>query len=199
MQKVVVVEKIKTIREGIKIFLDRFSNFECVASYSDFETFRDELSTTLPDIVLIDQNHKTIPVLEEISNLKKEYPNIIVVMLTMNEENDHLFDTILNGASGYINKNAPSQRLIKVLEDVSNRMVLINSLIARKIISHISNNKLQNRFNPVELLLLSNIVEGNNLLAMERSLKMSSDEIKLSFYTILSKLYEHSNSEITRM
>ena len=125
MRKIVVVENIKAIREGIKIFIDRFSDFQCTHSFSDFESLNKNLYKLNPDILLIDQNLKGISVLEEIKGIKKGNPEIIIIILTMNEEDDNLFYAMVNGASAYINKNSPSLKLIKSLQDISNGKIII--------------------------------------------------------------------------
>ena len=194
MQKVVIVEKIKTIREGIKIFINRFSDFECNDSYSDYFQFKEKLFQLNPDILLIDVNFHGISILDEISYLKKNRPDLLIVVLTMNEEDELLFSTLLHGASAYINKNSPSQKLIRILNDISHGKAIVNSLIARKTIRYINDNKLFHHYQEKELKLLEKVTEGNNLFAIEQSLSISNDDIKMTFNNIYQKLQSQLNN-----
>ena len=64
MPKIVIIEKIKNIREGIKIFINIFSEFECSDSFSEYNQFKKKLNEINPDILLIDINHSYISILD---------------------------------------------------------------------------------------------------------------------------------------
>ena len=70
MKKVVIVENIKTIREGIKILINRFSSFECDESFEDFSLFKENIPELKPEILLIDFQHKGISIIDEIKALQ---------------------------------------------------------------------------------------------------------------------------------
>jgi len=193
MKKVVIVENIKTIREGIKIFINRFSELNCIESFSEYNQLQKDIEKINPDILLIDLHCKNIQILDEIRKLKNNYPHIIIIVLTMNEENDLLFDALSNGASAYIHKNAPSQKLIRILNEAANGKLSINSLIARRTIKYITENKIASLYHSKELNLLNKVIEGNNILAIEKSLDMSSDEIKTNFNYIYQKLFKYGS------
>ena len=195
MQRIVIVEKIKTIREGIKILINRFSDFECKDSFSDYSEFKRSLLDIKPDILLLDIHYSDISILDEITDLKKNLPQMIIVVLTLNEENELLFSTLLHGASAYINKNSPSDKLIRTLKDISNGKSLINSLIARKTMKFINDKKLSGAYVENELMLLEKVIEGNNLFAIKQSLKISNDDIKKTFNNIYRKLQSQVMSQ----
>ncbi|MCB9205983.1 MAG: response regulator transcription factor [Ignavibacteriales bacterium] len=199
MKKIVIVEKIKNIREGIKILINRFSDYDCSYTFENLNDFKEEIDNIKPNVLLIDLEHKGISVIDEIKQLKLRNPELLIVMLTMNEENEKIFDALSNGAIAYIHKNAPSQKLMKLLEDVVAGKTIINSLIARKTIKFISDKKINGSYQKEELKLLQKVTEGNNLFAIEKSLKMSIDEIKINFRRIFEKLFELSKNEVVRI
>ena len=196
MKKVVIVENIKTIREGIKILVNRFSSFTCEESFEDFSQFKSVIPTLKSDILLIDFQHKGISIIDEIRELKFNNPDLIIILLIMNEENELIFDALCNGATTYVHKNTPPQKLVKVIEDAVEGMININSFNARKTLKYIKENKNSSIYNRNELKLLIKITEGNNILAIEKSLKMSSDEIKVSFRNIYRKIFENEGKII---
>ncbi len=194
MHKVVIVEKVKNIRNGIKILINQFSRLECNYTYGDLKTFKEEIETTKPDILLLQLELKNCCIVEEIRNLRSNNPNLIIVLLTLNEENDLVFDALLNGASTYVHKNSTASKLVKVLEDASENKMTINSLIARKTNRYIKDNKLTKKLTEENLLLLQKVTEGYSLLAIEKSLKISCDRIKEIFWKIFEQLFLMGNN-----
>ena len=196
MKKLVVVENIKTIREGLKIFIDRFSDFECSHSFDSFEGLKKQIDVIKPDIILADLNMKGVSSVTEIREIKTRFPHIVIILLTMNEEEDKLFKAMLNGASAYLNKNSPSNRLIKTLKEISAGKIQLNSLIARRTISYINEKNLTQNYQEIEIELLNKVIEGNNLLAIAKSLGVSRDQIKIMFYNIYQKIHKFSTRDL---
>ena len=132
MKKVVIVENIKTIREGIKILINRFSIFECDHSFQSFQEYFENFNPNETDILLIDFQQKGVAIIDEIRRLKIINPQIVIVLLIMNEENELIFDALANGATTYVHKNTPAQKLVKVIEEAADGMITVNSFISRK-------------------------------------------------------------------
>ena len=189
MKNVVIVERIKTIREGIKILINRFSDLDCLHSFESFDVFIKNIHKTNPTILLIDLENNKLSMISKIRNLKKDFPELIVLVLVMNEESEIIFDALLNGASAYVHKNSPSQKLVKVLEDAASGKMVVNSLIARRTIKYINDNMLREKYLETELRLLERVIEGNNLFAISKSMNMNISEIKTGFRRIYTKLF----------
>jgi DNA-binding NarL/FixJ family response regulator len=198
MKSIVIVEQVKTIREGIKILINRFSDYECTTAFEDFQLFKENLKSLNSDILLVDIDYKGIVIEEEIKELKINFPSLQIILLIMNDENEKIFEALASGAVGYIHKNAPSQKLLKLLKDVVENKFLINSLIARKTVKFITDKKLTQNYDENELKLLQKMTEGNSLFAIEKSLKMSVEDIKLNFRRILNKLFEYNKRDLIK-
>ena len=201
MKKVVIVEKISTIREGIKILINRFSNHECEHTFADFIVFKKDTGIISADILLIDIEYKGICIADEIRKLKMSNPNLAIIVLTLNEENESIFEALSNGASAYVHKNAPPQKLIKVIDETASGKLSINSFIARSTRKFIYNKNVTGNYLEKEIKLLNMVTEGNNVHAIQRSLNMEAEEIKTTFSNIYNKLFElvkNDNVSITR-
>lgn len=192
MKNVVIVEKIKTIREGIKILINRFSNFDCDDTFESLNLFNRFVHTLKPNILLVDLEYKDLSVIDNIKKLKRDFPELIIIVLIMNEENEIIFDSLLNGASAYVHKNSPSQKLVKVLEDAANGKMVVNSIIARKTIEYIKTYMRGENYLATELKLLEMVTEGNSLFAISKSVNMNVDEIKVCFRNIYIALFNHN-------
>lgn len=196
MKKLVIVESIKTIREGFKILINRFSEHECLETFDNYEKFKNGIKKINPDVLLINLDSKNKSVIDEIRLLKNSYPNLLIIILTTNLENELLFDALLNGASAYIHKNIPTQRFVKALEEAIEGRIMISTLVARRALKHISDNNLRENHLALEINLLEKLIEGNSLHAIEKLLNISKEEIKITFNKTFEKLFENNNIKL---
>jgi DNA-binding NarL/FixJ family response regulator len=190
MKKVVIVEKVKNIRDGIKILINRFSDLICEESFDSFESLHENINQIDADILLVQSELKGNSFINKIKDLKTSYPDLAIVLLTLNEENEIIYDALANGAASYVHKNAPAQKLVRVLEDAANRKITINSIVARRTEKYIRENKLEGLFEQKELLLLQKVTEGNNIPAIEKSLKVDGEDIKKDFWKIFERIFD---------
>ena len=198
MNSVIIIEKVKYIREGMKILINRFSQHSCEHTFTDIESFLNQTKPLNPDLLLLQLESNKTKLLSNLRLLKRKYPSLKVILLTMNEENELLYDALSNGAVAYVHKNAPHQRIIKVLEDASQKKVVINSVVARKTEKFIRENKLDSFFKDNEINYLKKVTEGNNLPAIEQSMKVDIEEIKRSFWNVFERLFDFNNRDFVK-
>jgi DNA-binding NarL/FixJ family response regulator len=190
MKTVVIVEDVKNIREGLKTLIHTSSSFKCIATYENFEKFESNVNELNPHIILIDLDLPGISGIDGIKKLKAISEKFIIIVLTLHEENERIFDALSAGASNYLVKNSPPEKIINILEDAAEGKVLMSSYIARKTIDYLKKKKSLKRLNQNEYKILTKITEGNSLVAIENSLKISSTEIKTNFKNIYDKLFQ---------
>src|SRR5258708_3926382 len=104
--KVSIIEDIPELRDGIISLLQWDARFEAVSSHNDAETGMDHIVAMQPDIVVMDINLPGINGIECIRRIKKDCPHTQFIMFTIYEDDEHLFDALEAGASGYILKKA---------------------------------------------------------------------------------------------
>ncbi|MCW8850881.1 MAG: hypothetical protein OQJ81_12945, partial [Melioribacteraceae bacterium] len=161
----------------------------CINSYQNFDEYYTNFNLIETDILLIDFQNNGKTIIDEIRRLKTMNSQMVIVLLIMNEENELIFDALANGATTYIHKNTPAQKLVKIIEDAVEGMITVNSFISRKTLNYIYEKKIAGIYDRKELKLLTKITEGNNTFAIEKSLKMSCDEIKTAFKMIYEKTF----------
>lgn len=191
MNKVAIIEKNLNIRNGIKILINRFSQLECKYTFSELSHLKEKFEEINPDIILLELETKNKETINEINHLKSLFPNLIIILLILNEESELIFEALLNGATTYVHKNAPAVKMVKVLEDATDKKMTINTIIARKIEKYICERNVENLLEGRELLLLKKITEGNSLLAIEKTYNITHEEIKASFWNIFNQLFWH--------
>ena len=189
MTNIVIVEDVKTIREGIKTLIDVSDGLNCIGSFEKFEDFIDTHHEKMPDVLLVDLNLPGISGIDGIKKLNKISQNCTIIVLTVYEENDKIFDALSAGASCYLVKNTPPAKMIKIIKDAAKGFVPMNSFIARKTFDSFSNYKKLSDLDKNELNILQKLVEGNSLKAIEEVLKINMPEIRSHFKGIYTKLH----------
>jgi len=101
MIKVVVVEDDNEIREGLRILIDGTDGYSCVDTYSECTSMLKNIESNNPDILLMDIGLPGMNGIEGIKKVKIILPEITILVLTIYEENDLIFDALCAGASGY--------------------------------------------------------------------------------------------------
>ena len=190
MKNVIIVEDVKTIREGLKDLIDTSQNLHCIQTFENFENFQNQIANLNPDIILIDLDLPGISGIEGIKKLNGLSKKVTIIVLTLHEENERIFEALSVGASNYLVKNTPSQKMISIIEDAADGKVLMNSFIARKTFDYFKKKRNLDSLEKKELTILKKVTEGNNLIAIENTLQISSNEIKNSFKNIYNKLCE---------
>jgi len=199
MKNVIIVEDVKNIREGLRTLIDTSTSFKCVDTFESFESFESKFNKNIAHIILIDIDLPGISGIEGIKKIKRISQNNIIIVLTVHEESERVFEAISVGASNYLVKNTPADKMINILEDAADGKVLMSSFIARKTMECFRKKNSLNKLNNNEVDILKKITEGNSLIAIEKSLSMSTDDIKTSFHNIYVKLFENGNNNILRV
>jgi DNA-binding NarL/FixJ family response regulator len=203
MINVVVVEDNDTIREGLIILIDGTEGYNCLAAYPKCETMIKNVNRLNPDVLLIDLMLPGISGIEGIKQVKAILPSIAIIVLTVYEENDHIFDALCAGASGYIVKKAPPAKLLNAIQDAYNGCIPMSSHIARKVIDlfqqkKVSNNEVNDfklKLTEREKEILNKLVEGNSFKAIADLLSVSLETLRSDFRDIYKKIHIYSGSE----
>lgn len=205
MINVVVVEDNDTIREGLKILIDAADGFSCMGVYSECEQMIEDIKKLNPDVLLIDLILPGISGIEGIKLVKSILPELSIIVLTVYNENDYIFDALCAGASGYITKNTPQSKLLYAIQEAYEGGTPMSSNIARKVIGlfqqkGISNNSGNDKtvsLSQREKEILNKLVEGNSVKAIADSLLISIDVLRSDFKNIYNKLHIFSRAENT--
>ncbi len=201
MIKVVVVEDDNEIREGLRILIDGTEGYSCVDTYSECTSMFKNIVNNDPDILLMDIGLPGINGIEGIKKVKVILPEITILVLTVYEENELIFDALCAGASGYLIKKTPPSKLLEAIKEAHNGGSPMSSHIARKVIESFQKkgNNVDKRNQYVltkrEKEILGGLVEGNNFKAIADSLFISVETVRFHFRNIYKKLHVHSQSE----
>jgi DNA-binding NarL/FixJ family response regulator len=192
--RITIFDDNKNIRNSIILLLNTDPTFEVVGTFSDAQHCVENVLTSRPDVVLMDIEMPGVNGIEAVRLLTKEFPHIQILIQTVFEDDERVFDSICAGASGYILKNQINSSLIDAIKELQTGGSPMSPSIARRVLN-ILQQGYQNKRQPA--------TEEYNLTAREKevltaivnglSYKMIGYELNISYETVRShikKIYE---------
>lgn len=202
MINVVIVEDNSTIRNGLASLIHGTDGYRCAGTYSNAETFIEDIKMKRPpDVVLMDIGLPRMSGIEATIALKKLFPKITILMLTIYEENDSIFDALKAGASGYLLKQTPPSKLLDAIKEAHEGGAPMTPQIARKVIYFFQQTKNDakpaedNNLTRRERDVLEQLVDGRNYKEIAELMSISLDTVRYHIKNIYRKLNVHSQSE----
>jgi DNA-binding NarL/FixJ family response regulator len=201
MINVVIVEDSSTIREGLKLLINGTDGYSCKAAYSSCEDLLANVESLEIDVILMDIDLPGMSGIEGIRRLKKISEEILILILTIYDENDLIFEALCAGASGYLVKKTPPVKLLEAIREAYDGGAPMTSNIARKVVDYFKKNKTVKN-NSENILLtkrekevLSGLVNGSSYKAIADNLNISVETVRFHFRNVYKKLHVHSQSE----
>jgi NarL family two-component system response regulator LiaR len=180
----------------LKKLIEIEEDLACAEIYSNLKGSLTGLAEQAPDIVLLDIQLPDGLGSEYVSILKRITPNTQFIMCTSFDNDDYIFDSLKNGASGYIMKSDSPDKIIQAIYDVLADGAPMSSSIAKKVVSHFqSRSRSLEELTPKENELLTLLAEG--LFYKEIAIKMNIglDTVKKHASTIYKKLHVSNRTE----
>ena len=110
--KIAIVEDLREIREGLARLINATPGYRCTGVYASMEDALDKIPNNLPDLVLSDIGLPGIDGISGIAILKQRYPDLLILMLTVYDDNGRIFDALCAGACGYLLKKTPWEKVV---------------------------------------------------------------------------------------
>jgi len=197
--KVGIVEDQRDIREGLASLIKFTDGYHCTGSFRSMEEALDKIRFELPNIMLVDIGLPGMSGLEGIRRLKESWPEILLLMLTVYEDDEMIFDALCAGACGYLLKKTPPARLIECLNEAMGGGAPMSPEVARRVIKLFRQisppDKADYQLTPHELRLLKLLVEGHNYKTAATAQGVKVTTIAFHMRNIYEKLQVHSKSE----
>jgi DNA-binding NarL/FixJ family response regulator len=197
--KVAIVEDQRHIRDSLGYLINGTSGFSCTGSYRTMEEGLERIPHALPDIVLCDIGLPGMDGIKGVRILKERHPQLLVLMLTVYEDDDRIFDAICAGASGYLLKKTQPAQLIESLREVTQGGAPLSPEIARRVVELFRALRPEERksydLTPHETRILKLFVQGHNYKTAAAELGVAVGTINFHVRNIYEKLQVHSRSE----
>ncbi len=198
--KILVFDDNRGRQEALQLLIESSPDLEFAGARENCNKVEEDILQTMPDIVLMDIDMPGTNGIEGLKRIRKQAPGIFIIMQTVFEDDEKIFEAIHAGAHGYFLKKTKPEKLIEGIRDVLEGGAPMTSSVARKVLhmfTHQSADKRVNQFN-----LTDREIEILSMLGKGMSYKMIADAGGISFHTVnshLKKIYEklhvHSATE----
>jgi DNA-binding NarL/FixJ family response regulator len=189
-----IVDDDAGLRDSIVQYLTVQGGFVCVGQYGRAQNALDGLQVEKPAVVLMDIKMKGMDGIECVRRLKEKMPEILVIMLTVFEDEDLIFDALMAGATGYLLKRQPPEQLLEAVHDLLAGGSPMSTTIARKVVKLLQRSGDSGKSSGgVRLLLSARQREMLDLLAAGEPYKAIADKMGLSIHTVrgyIRRIYE---------
>ncbi|MBL8168662.1 MAG: response regulator transcription factor [Acidobacteria bacterium] len=195
---VAVIEDQTPIRESLAWLINDSPGFRCTGAFGSMEAALAKLGGDLPDVLLMDIGLPGMSGIEGVREIKQRWPQVLILMLTVYEDNDHIFHALCAGACGYLLKKTTSEQLLKSIRDAIDGGAPISPEIARQVINLFQRFAPPAQANygltPHERRLLKLIVDGHSYKSAAAELGVTVNTILFHVKSIYDKLHVHSKS-----
>ncbi|HWP54896.1 MAG TPA: response regulator transcription factor [Pyrinomonadaceae bacterium] len=197
--KTAVVEDMRDIRDGLTTLINFTDGFRCTGSYPSMKEALARLPGNIPDVLLSDIGLPGMNGIDGIRILKERYPQMQILMLTVYDDDDRIFDALCAGASGYLLKRTPPAKLLENIREAMSGGSPVSPEVATRVIRFFREFHNPDRedyaLTPHETRLLKLLTEGYNYQTAAEKLGVSYNTIKFHVRHIFDKLQVHSKSE----
>ncbi len=197
--EVAVIEDQREIRDGLAALINGTAGYRCTSAFASMEEALTGIHTHVPHVVLVDLGLPGISGIEGIRALKASFPKLLVLVLTVYDDDGRIFEAMCAGACGYLLKKTAPARLLESITEVARGGAAMSPEVARRVIELFREIRPPDysdyHLTPHETRLLKLLVEGHNYKTAAAELGVSVNTISFHMRRVYEKLQVHSKSE----
>ncbi|MCL4787077.1 MAG: response regulator transcription factor [Verrucomicrobia bacterium] len=197
--RVSIIEDDDWIRENLAAEIARTDGFVCAGCYRSGEEALGGIVQDNPDVILMDIRLPRMNGIECVRKIKPLLPEAQIMMLTVYEDSDKIFDSLLAGASGYLLKRTPQAEIMAAIADVHRGNSPMSGHIARKVVQYFNqrghDDKDLEKLSRREREVLERLAQGIPYKEIADVLSLSIDTVRMHIKGIYGKLHVHSRGE----
>ena len=199
MIRVGIIEDNNALRQSLEQLFNRTEEMKCTVSLSNLMNVASDIGKSIPDIVLMDIGLPNISGIEGVRTIKANFPEVEVLMFTVFEDDEKIYDAIRSGASGYLLKKTPPEEIIEAVRELYDGGAPMSPSIARKVIQAFqakpSNVTEDYQLTARESEILYSLVDGLSYKKMAEKYFVSISTIRTHICNIYHKLHVNSKSQ----
>jgi DNA-binding NarL/FixJ family response regulator len=192
--RVSIIEDDKTIRDGYAYLIGQTPGYKVISTYPSFEDAAKKIAQDDPDVLLLDVELPGISGIDALPKLKKLIPETYILILTVYEQDMLIFRALGNGASGYLTKNTPHEKIISAIHEVMEGGGPMSAHIARMVIKSFQRNE-ASPLTRRETEILEQIATGKSRKRIAQELFIDLETVKSHIKNIYHKLNVHSKAD----
>jgi DNA-binding NarL/FixJ family response regulator len=196
---VAIIEDHREFRDYLTALISGSEGFECIGSFRSVEDALPKVKAKVPDVILLDIGLPGMSGIEGIRLFKAHYPEILLLTLTVHDDDERIFDALCAGASGYLLKKTQPGQLIDSVKEAAQGGAPMSPEVARRVIRLFREIRPPDRadynLTPHEIRILKLLVEGHNYKTAAAKLSVAPTTINFHLQNIYQKLQVHSKTE----
>ncbi|HRI20234.1 MAG TPA: response regulator transcription factor [Panacibacter sp.] len=201
--RVAIFEDNKLVRDALQTILNGTPGYICTGSFADANRWEQDMKRSTPDVVLMDIEMPGINGIEATQKICEIFPDIKILIQTVFNDSEKIFQALCAGASGYILKNDPPHKYLDAINEVYNGGAPISATVAKKLLGFFSNKNVvlvapgntDYQLSEREKELLKLMVEGHNYKDIAEKSFISYETVRTHVKHIYKKLHVASRSE----
>lgn len=196
---VIIIEDNELLRDSLKEAINKSRDINCNYTFSSGEAALEfiEKEELVPDIILLDIGLPGINGIEMIPELKRLTPSSRIIIITVHDDDENVFNAICAGASGYLLKDLSADKIVESINEVMNGGAPMNSHIAKKVLNMFRDQNIKSNgydLSDREKEILSLLVEGLHKKQIAEKIFLSHHTVDSHIRNIYAKLEVHSRS-----
>ncbi len=197
--RIALCEDNENFRESLTQFIADTPGFTVTASLSSAQDLIESIGTDIPDLILMDIDMPGLTGIQATALVKSNFPGVQVLILTVYEDDEKIFDAILAGASGYLLKKTPPSKILEAIKEIREGGASMSSSIVKKVLSFFSqqasHNSNEYTLSQRELEILKCLVNGDSYKMIANNCNISIGTVRSHINNIYKKLHINSKSE----
>jgi DNA-binding NarL/FixJ family response regulator len=198
--RVAIFEDNQHYRDGMVAVIDITHPFKVIGAFSDCVKLIQRIEQAKPDIILMDIGMPGLSGIEAVILIRKQFPEIPILMQTVFEDEDKIFAAVCAGASGYLLKNAGPVKLLEAMREVLDGGAAFTPVIAKKVMNMFQQQSSAVKSEFIELSkrekeILQCLVKGMSYKMIAENCFISTETVHSHIKKIYEKLHVHSMSE----
>jgi two-component system NarL family response regulator len=202
--KVLIVDDHRVVREGLSAILQSKESIQVLGEAQDGQEAVEKARSLLPDVILMDVSMPKMTGVEATRIIKREFPHIGIIALTMYEEQQYIFDLVRGGATGYLLKDSDSDQIVKAIQSVYRGDSLIHPAVASKILAEFSllaqkkgkkSGWVEHDLTEREITVLRLVTDGKTNKEIANNLDLSEKTVKNHVRNIFHKLQVYDRTQ----
>ncbi|MFN3404506.1 MAG: response regulator [Cytophagaceae bacterium] len=198
IKRIVIIEDNNEVRESLELLLKDSDDYLVINTYPNCENAIPQIQKDLPHLILMDIDLPGINGVEGTKRIKKIIPEVLILMITVIEDNETVFEALCAGAIGYLSKSAEEKRILHAITDAFSGGAPMSSNIAKKVVESFHRN-FNTPLTDRETEVLTLLSENKSYADISTLLFITKDTVKFHIRNIYQKLQVNNKADAIEM